>query len=110
MYMDRGTQTTRIKAAAAIVDCDCYDIGYRYLDASAEVGDELDNSYVWDGDEWTNEELPGTCAFSTIDAVIEYAKYSKGFIAVLQGAIVEHGELESEIIIEGAEVAVVISI
>ena len=53
-------------------------VGFRFVDHEVAVGDELQNSYVWDGDEKTEDELPGTCAFESWTSFVKYAQYSRG--------------------------------
>jgi hypothetical protein len=67
-----------------------------------QVGDDLAPSYVWIGDEPTDEMLSGTCAFDTRAACEQYAKYSRGWIVELTGEDYRYGELDGEIIIESA--------
>jgi hypothetical protein len=52
--------------------------GFRFCDHKVSVGQTLDNSYIWDGDEKTDEQLPGVCAFESWSAMAKYAQYSKG--------------------------------
>ena len=53
-------------------------VGFRFVDHAVHVGQCLDNSFVWDGDEKTDIELSGTCAFESWDAFEKYAQYSRG--------------------------------
>ena len=53
-------------------------VGFRFVDHAVAVGDELSNSFVWDGDDKTDDELPGTCAFEGWTAMATYAQYSRG--------------------------------
>ena len=53
-------------------------VGFRFVDHEVAVGAQLDNSFVWDGDEKTDDELPGTCVFESWSAMAKYAQYSKG--------------------------------
>ena len=83
-------------------------IGFRFIspDFSSEpkVGDILENSNIWDGDEPTNDELNGTCAFSTLEECEEYSKYSKGWIVKIGGENAGYGDLAGELLIGNAEV------
>jgi hypothetical protein len=87
-------------------------IGYRFCDYEVAVGDELDNSFVWDGDQKTDDELPGVCAFSTWEAIADYAKHSKGIggkIVLVTGEFAGHGtDFADEIYVKWAEVVAVI--
>ena len=89
-------------------------IGYRYIDnyynGPVRVGDNLQNSFVWDGDEPTDEELPGTCCFDSLDALKEYAKWSKGcgVLVVVKGEFEQYGDLPNEVLISDAKVVEVI--
>ena len=71
------------------------------------IGDVLPQSNVWDGDEETDEELPGTCAFATRAAVDEYAQWSHGWIVEIEGEQVATGDLPYEVIIADAVVMAV---
>lgn len=86
--------------------------GYRFCDYEVAVGDILENSYVWDGDEKTDDELPGTCCFKTWEALESYAKYSKGIggkIVLIKGDFAGYGQdFADEIHIADAEVVAVI--
>lgn len=53
-------------------------VGFRFVEIAVEVGQFLDNSFVWDGDEKTDTELPGTCAFESWSTFVKYAQYSRG--------------------------------
>lgn len=53
-------------------------VGFRFVDHAVELGQQLDNSYVWDGDVKTDDELPGTCAFESWTDFVRYAQYSRG--------------------------------
>jgi len=79
---------------------------YRYIEeGEPQVGDILPTSYVWDGDEWTDEQLPGTCCFSSIQAIIEYSQWCEtGWIVIVSGDPLKTGELPYEVIIREAEV------
>jgi hypothetical protein len=54
-------------------------IGYRVVEDTPVVGQMLERSYVWAGDEITSERLQGTCAFETLAMAREYGRWSKGF-------------------------------
>ena len=88
--------------------------GYRYIDnyysSRPEVGDILPTSFVWDGDEQTDEELAGTCCFDSLEALKEYAKWSKGcgVLVIVEGEMKGWGDLANEVIIADAEVLEVI--
>tara|TARA_R110000782_G_scaffold250759_1_gene338128 strand:+ start:32 stop:331 length:300 start_codon:yes stop_codon:yes gene_type:complete len=81
-------------------------IGYRFIspDFSGEpqVGDNLENSNVWDGDEPTDYELGGTCAFSTLGECEKYATWSEGWIVMIGGESEGYGELKGELLIGDA--------
>ena len=85
-------------------------VGFRWVDHEVNVGDELDNSYVWDGDEKTEDELPGTCAFASWSAMTKYAQYSRGLgkIIVITGDDAGRGtDFADEIYISKATVVAV---
>lgn len=80
--------------------------GYRVMDTEPVVGSAIRNSFVWDGDEITDVELPGACAFSTLAAARKYGQWSRGFwIVALAGEVVRSGELAGEVIIRDAVIA-----
>jgi len=84
-------------------------IGYRVIEDTPVVGQQLDRSYVWAGDEITSEQLQGTCAFETLAMAREYGRYSRGFwIVGLTGERVMAGELRGEVIVRDAVVAVIV--
>lgn len=85
--------------------------GFRFIsrDFSPEpkIGDELDRSFVWDGDQITDNELSGTCCFDSREQIEEYAKWSKGngWIVRVGGENAGSGDdFEGEILIDNAEV------
>ena len=61
------------------------EFGLRYTSQFYSPGQELYTSLVWDGDDSTDDEAPGTCCFNTWEQVTEYAKYLKGQIAIITG-------------------------
>ena len=87
--------------------------GWRFIydwdGAAPFVGQELPVSYRWDGDEKTDEELPGTCAWETRDMCEHYSKHSRGtgWIAKVGGNRGGWGEEPGEIIIRAAVVLAV---
>lgn len=88
--------------------------GYRFIsrDYSNEpkVGDLLDRSHIWDGDEITETQLDGTCCFETLAQTENYAKYSKGngWIVKIGGNYAGRGDdFVGEIIIDSAVVLTV---
>jgi len=86
-------------------------VGFRFVDHDVTVGDELGNSYVWDGDDKTDEELPGTCAFESWTAMAKYAQYSQGCgkIVVLTGDSAGRGtDFADEVYISDATVVAVL--
>jgi hypothetical protein len=94
-----------------IMDNENYEItGYRFVnkfdDAKPSVGDVLNNSFTWDGDERTDDELAGTCAFETVEQCEKYAQYSKGcgWIIEIGGYDEGYGDLDGEILIGDATV------
>lgn len=83
--------------------------GYRVMDTEPVIGTELRHSFVWDGDEITDVALPGTCAFSTLEAARAYGRYSRGFwIVALTGERNGWGDLANEVIIRNAVIAEVV--
>lgn len=87
--------------------------GFRFCDHDVSVGDLLDNSCVWDGDTKTDDELPGTCAFESWSAMVNYAQYSKGIggkIVLITGDKAGRGtDFADEIYIANAKVVAVMS-
>ena len=83
-------------------------IGFRFVspDFSSEpkIGDKLENSNIWDGDEPTGDELNGTCVFSTQSECEKYAEWSKGWIVKVGGNDAGYGDLIGELLISSAEV------
>ncbi len=85
--------------------------GYRVMDTEPTVGTSLRNSFVWDGDEITDVELPGTCAFSSLAAARKYGRWSRGFwIVALTGEVVQSGDLPGEVIVRDAVIAQIVEI
>jgi len=77
---------------------------YRFLsddfDKAPLVGDETPNSFIWDGDEPTHDELDGTCCFESLEQVKEYSKYSTGWIVKVEGDYAGFGtDLVGEVMI-----------
>ena len=60
-------------------------IGYRYSDEPKTTGEKLPPSYAWDGDERTDRQLRGTCAFEALASCQRYAQWSHGYILTLDG-------------------------
>lgn len=87
--------------------------GFRFCGHVVNVGDELGNSCVWDGDEKTDDELPGTCAFESWSAMVKYAQYSKGIggkIALITGDNAGRGtDFADEIYVANAKVVAVMA-
>jgi len=80
-------------------------ISETFKDANAEVGDELERSWVWcDGDP-TDERLPGTCCIGEkIPHYLPDAGYWGIRIVAVDGNIIGYGQDEGEIIVENATV------
>ena len=87
---------------------------------AAEVGSELESSYVWDNNQQTDEQLDGTCSTGIArwwdESGIENAMkkhnslgYSDEMTYIIGGKDSEYGEDESELIIKSAHVICVIS-
>ena len=57
-------------------------VGFRFISRTFEqepsVGAGLQNSFSWDGDEQTEDELRGVCCFADQEDVEKYAAHSKG--------------------------------
>ena len=87
--------------------------GFRFCDHEVSVGDDLCNSFVWDGDVKLDEELPGTCAFASFQAMAKYAQYSKGIggkIVLISGEDKGRGtDFADEIYIGNAKVVAVMA-
>jgi len=90
----------QIAALAEQAEDDYLDHGFRFVDGSAAVGDEL--AVSWSEEE--EREMAGTCAFETWEQVAEYAKHSTGAIVMITGAIEHSGHLAGEIIVSDATV------
>ncbi len=92
--------------------------GYRYIETLdgqtiPAIGDTLPNSYAWDGDEPTDQELPGTCAFATLAAAKKYAKFSAGCgsIVEIEGELSQgETDIEDEIVLSDARMVRVVEI
>jgi hypothetical protein len=80
------------------------DRGWRYQETAPVVGSILAHSNVWVEDEPTDEELPGTCCFETVEACEKYAQWSKGYIIEVEGVRICGGDLADETIIDEARV------
>ena len=84
-------------------------IAYRVQDEAPVVGQTLDRSYVWDGDEPTEERLQGTCAFETEAQARSYGSAGSGlYLVEIIGDRVMAGALVGEVIIRDAVVLRVI--
>lgn len=82
---------------------------YRVQDEAPVVGATLDRSYVWDGDEPTEERLQGTCAFETEAQARGYGKAGSGlYLVEMDGERVMAGALNGEVIVRDAVVSRVI--
>ena len=89
--------------------------GYRFISSSysaePQIGQILERSFAWDGDEITEDELNGTCCFETRKQIEKYAQYSKGkgWIVMVGGDFGGYGpDMIGEILIDNAEVLEVI--
>ena len=83
---------------------------YRFEEKNVVAGDTLENSRVWDGDQPTDDELPGVCAFETKEQAEKYAQYSHnlGQIVEIEGEKVGTGlDLVGEVIIRDAVVTAI---
>jgi len=95
-----------------MIETDKYETtGFRFIsrdyNSEPKTGDLLDRSFVWDGDEITEDELRGTCCFETREQIEEYAKWSKGtgWIVMIGGDSAGYGDdFVGEILIDNAEV------
>lgn len=81
-----------------------YDFGWRFSEEKFEIGDELPNSYEWEGDEQTDIELSGTSIFDSISDLLEYAKYSTGYVFLVFGTNNGSGQEPGESIMSEATV------
>lgn len=80
-------------------------IAYRVQDEAPVVGQTLERSYVWAGDEPTEERLQGTCAFETEEQARRYGKAGTGlYLVEITGDRVMAGALVGEVIIRDAVV------
>ncbi len=83
---------------------------YRFEEKNVVVGDALENSHVWDGDQPTDDEFPGVCAFETKEQAEKYAQYSHnlGQIVEIVGELAETGlDMIGEVIIRDAVVTAI---
>jgi hypothetical protein len=113
-HMDTTPRTTNETAETQMTTNDFEYTGWRYMDSSFDaeptVGDILPTSYVWDGDEQTDDQLDGTCAFETREQVENYAQHSKGcgWLVQLGGNSMSWGsDMVGEVIIRDAVVIAV---
>jgi len=81
-----------------------FDFGWRFSDQQFSIGDELPNSFEWEGDEQTDIELDGTSVFDEIEDLYKYAKYSKGQIMIVMGVRIGSGQEPGESIMSEATV------
>jgi hypothetical protein len=83
---------------------------YRFEKKKVAVDDTLENSHVWDGDQVTDDELPGVCAFETRMQAEKYAQYSHniGKIVEIEGERAGSGlDMVGEVIIRDAVVTAI---
>lgn len=80
------------------------DKGWRFQETEPKVGDILSRSNVWIEDEPTDEELPGTCCFETVEDCEDYAQWSRGYIVEVEGVRICGGDVAGETIIDEARV------
>jgi hypothetical protein len=86
-------------------ECEYEYIGIRIQEEKFTEGEILDNSYVWDDGECTDEELDGTCAINLDDAKLALENgYFGEHVAVIAGNNREWGKDKGEIIIREATV------
>jgi hypothetical protein len=95
---------TQIEKIIEQIEDEFLQIGWRFSETKFEIGEELPHSWVWDGDQWTDEALPGTCVFEDLNQVKEYAKYSKGYILLVGGVEIKTGDEPGELIFDEAKV------
>jgi hypothetical protein len=89
-------------------------IGFRCQEAAAEVGDILPNSYRWDDNEQTDDELDGACALGAItdaptpDTLRAWYNALRGYpgthIYLIGGEYGTYGEDRGEVIVRNARV------
>lgn len=91
-------------------ECEYEYIGVRIQEDEFTEGEILDNSYVWDDGEWTDEELDGTCAVNLDDAKLTLTNgYFGEHVAIIAGDHCEWGQDCGEIIIREAIVIEVLA-
>ncbi len=83
-------------------------IGVRVQENEFVKGEILNNSFIWDDGECTEEELDGTCAVRIDDAVLANGYFGE-HVALVGGYYGEYGEDLGEIIIRQAEVLEVLA-
>lgn len=76
---------------------------WRYMPDAPKVGEVLPNSYVWDGDQPTDEELPGTCCWPTRERALRYCDWG-GYLVRVEGELVCYGDEPDEVIVRNARV------
>lgn len=83
-------------------------IGVRVQENEFVKGETLNNSFIWDDGECTEEELDGTCAVRIDDAELANGYFGE-HVALVGGYYGEYGEDLGEIIIRQAEVLEVLA-
>lgn len=82
---------------------------YRVVEVKPAVGEKLEASYVWAGDEPTSERLQGTSCWASLAKAREYGRYSKGFwVIAVEGERVMAGELAGEVVVRDAVVTEIV--
>jgi len=85
-------------------------IAYRVVESKPAIGEKLEASLVWSGDEPTSDRLQGTSCWASLAKAREYGRYSKGYwLIAVEGEHVMAGELAGEVVVRDAVVTEIIT-
>jgi len=83
-------------------------VAYRFVEDKPKIGAVLPHSSEWDGDNPTDEELPGTSTWETLQMAREYAQWSSGWIVAVGGSHVRWGQEAGERLLANATVLAIV--